>query len=259
MDETVSTASNPIVDVSIDFDFFVRELPEWDFSHNDTHPDPMLYKEKLWLARYATHRLYLWTDIPTYADFLPETLFAELCGDKGLKLGDPRGRRIGVADSHRHAFEFFHAQWKLTEPPQLLLNIDAHHDCYPIWTREMVEGERLNQIHRKVLGAEMPDDPLFDVAPGLNCENWITHLFDHWRDHTRIVQLYPRWKPMQSEKPRERPIEAYHWKAWPGLDGARNPAHLLVPLARMGSPASRHALHGPAQPVRSDGRPDPFY
>ena len=217
------TPPAPIVDISIDFDFFVRELPEWDLTHNNSCPDPMLFKQMLWTVRYATHRLYEWTRMETYADFLPSALFERLIGDKGFRLGPQTGRSIGIADSHRLAFEFFHNLWKTTTPPDALINIDAHHDCYPSWSSEMVKGDRYCRTVEAIIGGQPLDiDTLHEAAPGLRCDNWLTYLFDHWQDHTHFVQLYPKWKALDVDKAPQRLLPMFHFNDWKGFGGANH-------------------------------------
>lgn len=104
--------------LSIDYDFFIREEPAWDFGHNETNS---IFMDTAWLARYLSVDLYKETDIKKYADFLPEQIINKLEW-LGFKLNKPS---IIVADSHKYAFEVV----KSLKGCQVF-NFDAHHDCY---------------------------------------------------------------------------------------------------------------------------------
>lgn len=172
-----------VIDLSIDFDFFVREDPMWDFGHSEHLPHQMV-----WPIRYRTTNLYKETDIETFADFQPgQTLNA--LRDKKLRLTpteegeENRGqkvaskRQIGVADSHRHALNFF----ERFQPPDRLVSLDAHHDLF---------------------NEEKPD-----------CSNWLTHLMDRWND-TATTVVYPGWKDMDLDGEPIRNAQRMRWENW---------------------------------------------
>lgn len=185
-----------IVDLSIDFDFFVREDPMWDFGHQEGGPLAAVFSNHIWPTRYAAVDLYTETDPQTYADFLPEHLVKRLAA-KGLRFTGLTGRRLGVADSHRHAYEFFR-----NSKAHTLLNIDAHHDC---WTG--TNG--------------------LSVA----CDNWLTFL-RHERRQRHYIQLYPKWKDPSNDGPPQpligspvrKPAEVSikQWADWPGFGNGQH-------------------------------------
>ena len=105
--------------LTIDTDFFGRELPEWDWGHREDIPFMM---NGIWAIRYGELDLLTETDVETYGDCPPSMLLFELA-KKGLKFG--RKTKLGVGWSHRFAHGFFQ---KLDF--DILINIDAHHDAY---------------------------------------------------------------------------------------------------------------------------------
>jgi len=104
--------------LSIDFDFFIREDPLWDFGHNEGSE---IFMTLAWLARYLSINLYKETNIKKYADFMPKNIVKKLKW-LGFKLEKPR---VVVADSHKHAFN---ETKKLKECR--VFNFDAHHDYW---------------------------------------------------------------------------------------------------------------------------------
>jgi hypothetical protein len=155
------------VDLSIDFDFFVRELLEWDWGHGETAGH--FYATALWNIRYSGNSfdIYDETDPAKHADVEPNAHFISALTDKGLSLGLYRDkkRKIGVAESHKEAFEFFTNK---SAPADYVVNIDAHHDVYTT--------------------TENP----------LDCGNWLSHLHQKWPE-TKIVQVYPKWQSLRSQ------------------------------------------------------------
>lgn len=181
----------PIADLSIDFDFFAREDPLWDWGHSETRT---ISDSIIWNIRYghSSFNLYDETNIDDHADFNPTDIVSKLMS-KGVNLHTKRYqyRRIGVAESHKEAFDFFTAR-KYNKPPDYLINIDAHHDIFG------------------------------DLNMPLNCGNWVTHLHNHWPD-TNLIQVYPKWKtnyetlecPWIEEKQEPHtPINITTWDKW---------------------------------------------
>lgn len=150
-----------IVDLSIDFDFFVREDPWWDWGHDERMH---VFMEQAWKMRYRNGLVGLGPDVvketdpATHADFLPLKLPEQLMA-KNMVLSSRRAVR--VADSHVHAYEMLTASAQRGGKPDVLLNIDAHHD-------------------------------VFSTGP-LNCGNWLVH-YAQRVPGVRMVQLYPEWK-----------------------------------------------------------------
>lgn len=132
------------IGLSIDFDFFCREDPNWQFGHSD--------KDSLatWASRYLHIDLIKETDIKKYADFEP-SLILEKLKEKNLTI--LKNTILGIADDHSLAYGFFKRFNN-----NLIINIDAHHDCWPI-TSEYIP-----------------------------CSNWLTRL------NTDSITVYPKWK-----------------------------------------------------------------
>lgn len=170
------------IDLSIDFDFFVREDPMWDFGHSER----MLH-QMLWPIRYRTTNLYPETDMERFADFLPRDTLLEL-SHKGLKFHDParfqegearQMRQIGVADSHSRALEFFQD----FEPADQLISLDAHHDLFN-------EQE-------------------------VDCGNWLVHLMDQ-NTSMKTTVIYPGWKESELDGEPVRDARLLRWEQWSG-------------------------------------------
>lgn len=141
------------VDLSIDFDFFIREKPMWDWGHKEGQT---FYNfAPLWLIRYSNLNLDIVkeTNIDTYADFNPIDI-VEALESKGFDLTGVK--ELGYGDSHVYALYAF----KDTEAG-VMINIDAHHDMWPI-------GEYLD------------------------CGNWITFLISV-ELYSSIRLVYPKW------------------------------------------------------------------
>lgn len=150
------------IDLSIDFDFFVREDPFWDFGHQD---NDLFASSLVWNSRYSTLDLYGQTNPLRYADFMPEQLVERISEDI---TPIRRFHHLGWADSHARATKFFLSDDVNGQPqasPGLIINIDAHHDG---WDRGMAHPEPA-------------------------AENWALHLQKEWPS-TQFVQCYPKWK-----------------------------------------------------------------
>lgn len=171
----------PAVDLSIDFDFFIREEYIWDFGHSEDSG----FTGISWMHRYDSLNLWTETALRTYADFMPYRMVQKL-DEKNIRI--PKGAHVIVADSHRHAFEVFRRS-----PADVLVNIDAHHDCFT--------------------GGHRP----------LDCGNWVMHLRGA-RKGLKVQQVYPKWKDTDAERaplavmaPDIYRTAAPNWDAWAGL------------------------------------------
>lgn len=170
------------VDLSLDFDFWVREDPLWDYGHAETD-DPrenLIHLITLWQIRYQSQDLYGETDMAKFADFPPEGILTALASKK------LRARKIGrmmVAESHRHAYDFFRERWLRQGEPDVLVHIDAHHDLWP-WT---------------------PGQPH-------SCGNWLTRLLAETPVPTTVV--YPGWKDHGLDGPAHGPALLTDWQSW---------------------------------------------
>ena len=123
----------PKVALSIDFDYFIRENPLWDFGHNESLTS---FHQSVWNIRYGSVNLYEETDVKKYADIDPGHLIEEL-EVKGFKFSPEV--RLCLADSHMHAYAFFKKR-RVSE----MYHLDAHHDMYQ--TSSMIDCG--NWLHR---------------------------------------------------------------------------------------------------------------
>ena len=105
--------------LTIDSDFFSRELPEWDFGHNENNL--IMGTDIVWNARYASVDLHKETSL-NYADCLPEDLFSMFL-KHGHKID--KQTRIGAGWTHKYSYDFFK-----NIDFEYLINVDAHHDRY---------------------------------------------------------------------------------------------------------------------------------
>lgn len=201
-----------IVDLSIDFDFFVREKWIWDWGHGeDTTPGDDLHNNFLWQVRYQTNMVHMYTamDPAKHADFQPT--FMKLLGELALKkvmFVHGRTGEFGYADSHQHAFPFFQNTKGRTqaerEPPDMLINLDAHHDCW--------NGD--------------PRDP-----NKVDCGNWLRRLTGTWGDKTKYLQVYPSWAEDIEKQGRvhvDLPLQVTKWNDWTGLEVPHRVRHVFL-------------------------------
>jgi hypothetical protein len=105
--------------VSVDYDFFVRENPLWDWGHSEVNP---IFASVAWIARYSGLDLYKETDIKKYADFQPENLAISLI-DKGFSF--QKHPKLVIADSHKELYRYLKRLGK-----SRVYNFDAHHDLW---------------------------------------------------------------------------------------------------------------------------------
>lgn len=174
-------ADLPTVDLSIDFDFFVREDPDWDLGHSE-HPEVRgTYTDTIWDVRYLQLDLHALTDLRTYADFMPTQLQLAL-STKGVALVPQALRYVGFADSHEYAYNLFTLHDDPVAP--VVLNIDAHHD-------------------------------MWEPGPHPMCANWATWLHDYKAPGSHFIHAYPSW--LQDPGAPVRPMEQVQWSKWPGL------------------------------------------
>lgn len=177
------------IDLSVDFDFFTREVASWDWGHRDD----ALMQTLVWKERYASRiDVYDETSIAKHADFLPSDLISEL-HRKGVVLFPTDAwtaraplDRLVVTDSHAEAYALF----KETGPADALLHLDAHHDCWK-----------------------------YGMGNKVDCGNWLTALLrlKAWRD-TPVVHVYPKWKNQREDGPkRTSKVGSTLWSHWPGF------------------------------------------
>ena len=106
--------------LSVDFDFFVRENPMWDWGHNENSG---LFGQVAWTIRYQSLKLYEECNPAIYADFKPNCLIGGL-KSCGMSFAD--NIKVGIADSHIHAYNFIKDEIGKCN----VINLDAHHDMF---------------------------------------------------------------------------------------------------------------------------------
>jgi hypothetical protein len=227
----MSRNRKPAIDVSIDFDFFIREDPIWDWGHREEQGAiGRLFVGPIWKTRYASLDLHFLTDPAEHADFLPSSL-PGLLRAKGLRVN--ARTKVAVAASHLEALAFFRGARR---PADMLINIDAHHDLWPL-----------------ALGAEP------------NCGNWLTRLASE-RPLMNIRQVYPAWKDRAIDGPPTAPVKVCGWNDPWEPDGGAPIRRLFLCLSPVWVPPhhdasfillARHfaALAGSAE-VIGEGIPD---
>lgn len=143
--------------VSVDFDYFVRELPKWDWGHGDENGGQAdVYAYKAWYVRYITSKIDIIkeTDPKTHADFEPIRLLSKF-RELGLKFNDKT--RLMIADSHADVYYFFKEMQS-----NVMIHIDAHHDMY-------------------------------DDRDEITCENWLANL-TKIKENMEIYHVVPKWE-----------------------------------------------------------------
>lgn len=132
--------------LSVDFDFFIRENPSWDYGHSE---EDSIFLNTAWIARYMSVDLYAETDIKKYADFQPVDMFMKL-----IWLGfNFKNTKLVVADSHKHAYDVLGKKSKV-------INFDAHHD---LWKEKKDKVDCGNWLYKGIQNGLVGE--LFWVAP----------------------------------------------------------------------------------------------
>jgi hypothetical protein len=147
--------------LSIDFDYFTRELDEWDWGHSE---GSSVYGELVWHTRVRFHEE---TSLDKHAVPHPRDFWNTLVA-AGFNF-DPCDS-FTVADSHMWGAPDF---LRLCPPTVEIVNFDAHHDMgYKPW-------------------ADLKRDFL-DVGR-VDCSNWLLGLL-HAREDITARVVYPAWK-----------------------------------------------------------------
>lgn len=159
--------------LSIDFDYFCREEPVWDWGHRES----LLFRDVLWGHRvmgFASNGVDLRKEVDpkVFARPTPETFWDEI-EKKGLDLS--KTWRIIVADSHTYAAIMFASYWFGNVPinARTLINFDAHHDLG--YSKENIA--RAEETH-------------------IDCGNWLYFVMKQWK-HLKSHNIYPPWLGMQ--------------------------------------------------------------
>ena len=160
------------IGLSIDFDFFSFENPEWDLGHSES--GAMANNPILWTARYLHIDLQKECDIGVKADFPPTDVINRL-DERGIRI--PKNTNLAVADSHKFAYEYFSP---MRDSLDLIVNLDAHHDSWPV-PKDFTEKD-------------------------VDCGNWITAL------GIPNIWIHPSWKdPLTLPEPVSVKNQ-YSWK-----------------------------------------------
>lgn len=149
--------------LSVDWDFFCREEPEWDWGHTETH----VHRVLSWDVRAST-------SLARGVDLRKETSLKHATPTPGrfwkslrrLGFTFDGTSRLGIADSHRHAYRFFAGAAGEVQ----IVHVDAHHDLF-------YSVDALDTSIEQ-------DDP--------RCDDW--HLLTLLRGNIRSLVVYPPWK-----------------------------------------------------------------
>lgn len=146
--------------LSIDFDFWSYESPDWDWGH--TENSAVYQSSAVWSLRYIHNDLEREASVDK-ADFYPLDILKELKA-KGLTLMD--SAHVGFADSHKYAAKFFAPHMSDVD---LIINIDAHHDCWPYEDGKLDCGNWLTSLGKKATWVYPKwKDPMMDPDPVIN-------------------------------------------------------------------------------------------
>ena len=147
--------------LSVDFDYFSRELMEWDWGHSEETP----YTDLLW---YSRSECLEGTSLE-HANPHPEVFWSKLV-ELGFDFSECEV--FAVADSHKWAAKTFLELPKANH----IINFDAHHDMgYQPW-----EDLKAMWLDKKKA----------------DCSNWLALLLNEVK-RLRATVVYPQWKGEQ--------------------------------------------------------------
>jgi hypothetical protein len=160
--------------VSIDWDFFIREEPNWDWGHQES---PLFFGPVMWTIRAGgliasgiDPREEL--DPDKHAKPRPEEFF---CALRQLGFDFTTVEAFWVAESHLGAYVMFSRIYdNFGEPPvpDVLFNFDAHHD----------------------LGYKGFESLSCAVREGrIACDDWLAHLLLEYED-LEVRVILPDWE-----------------------------------------------------------------
>ena len=169
--------------LSVDFDFFVRSLAKWDWSHKEA---PFFRGGFIWQTRVAPFVMQgvdLRTEMdPAIHASISPSLFWRFLEQVGYNFTNTDF--YIVADSHAGATPIFNqvAHVQGDTPADVLVNFDAHHDLgYCDWAR--LQG-------------------MFEKKE-CTCDMWLCSLMKQWPDlESRIV--FPDWMREESSIPKQK-------------------------------------------------------
>lgn len=168
--------------LSIDWDFFVRCLGEWDWSHKET---PFFMGSEMWTIRLAP---YLSQNMDLMAEMEPDKWARPKPSDfwsvlKGLGYDFDYLDTFVVAESHSAAAPLFYENVTWTGgTPDYIINFDAHHDL------GYCEWKRLNEM----------------IEEGTcTCDMWLCALLE-WLPGVKVRVVYPDWLREETSIKRQR-------------------------------------------------------
>ena len=152
------------VDLSIDFDFFIREKAIWDFGHRENS----LFLNGIWDIRYSQIDLVRETDIKTFADFEPYQIMSKL-EEKGLKI--TKNTEFFLCESHLGIVTAFRGN-----NADMLISMDAHHDMF---------------------GGAI--EPCIEIdGSKIDCGSWLNFFTDK-KYYKKVLIVYPKWKDINDD------------------------------------------------------------
>jgi hypothetical protein len=177
----------PTAFLSIDWDYFVREDPMWDWGHSESWGGPMA--EILWMQQIAA--MYMQgldpveeMDPDNHANPLPETFFDVL---RQLDFDFTAVDGLWVSESHGAAYLMFATIYDdEVWPPDIIFNFDAHHDLGYKGFESLVCASKEGRIQ---------------------CEDWLAHLLLAY-DETEVRVILPDWERSYLKRAREELKEA---------------------------------------------------
>jgi hypothetical protein len=174
------------VDLSIDFDFFIKEDIMWDFGHKESMF--FLNFDPLWAIRYSEHDLVKETDIKTFADFNPMDIKAKL-EEKGFKI--TRATECFISESHAGIVALE------KNSSEMIINIDAHHDMF----------------------GEAKADGVLVNGYKVDCGNWLNYFHDKGFYKNALI-VYPKWKDIELDVDGDKkiPYPIVKWEDLPKGD-----------------------------------------
>jgi hypothetical protein len=184
------------VDLTIDFDFFIREDPDWDFGHAES----MFFLTTLWNLRYADHDLQKGSDIGTFADFKPIQIMEKL-REKGFRFS--KNTKFSIGESHAGIIKAFDGK----NHAEMLINIDAHHDFFG-----EIENKCLPNGNSKVQAGIIIDKYI------INAGNWLNYFHDK-KFYKNVLIIYPKWKEIGNDgNTKNLPYKILKWDDLPKDD-----------------------------------------
>lgn len=158
--------------LSLDFDFFFREDPAWDWGHAES---AIFQHGTIWASREAGYNV-LHPDKTLRevmaAEPTPKGFVAKL-QQEGLTF---HGASLYVADSHKYGIDaFMHIP---TEAPDHIIHIDAHHDL----------GYKDDLVTRHIKKKEA------------DCADWLLMTLLKWKKLKAHI-IYPPWRQLEEWTP----------------------------------------------------------